>query len=371
VDLLSIAVSLWRHKIATLAVILLTGAGVAYVVVVQPSQYETTATMLLVPPPRAPTNEQVLADPSLKDVNTDNPYTRAYDPGIVINVVSTIVNSDTLRTQLVARGADSRYEVSQTARYGFSSPVAEVHATGASSLAARRTATLVIEAIRDELEMIQSSEDVDPRYFITTRLVDAPAPGVLQASGKLRGLIAVMGLGVLGLFTVVSTADAIARVRAERAAAREDDPPQPLDDDEPPDHEDDAGETPLATSVVPAPSIYDGFDLPPPVEASNSGEFPVFQRRRWHKKKRRGTGKRKSASTVFDWAAYGPDVSPVRSAAGSDPEQAVDEDVLRRLSQVDVSGAGAIGQSDLFAIDDLERWLEATIEEEPGRRIRE
>lgn len=210
-DLLSIFMTLWRHKAAVLVVTGLTALAALFIVVAQPSEYESRATLLLVPPPRPPANEPLGA------VSADNPYTRAYDAGIVINVVAASVNSDTERERLIAAGADRRFEVAQTVRYGFSSPVAEIVASGDSPSAAKETVELVLAAFQEQLRTIQAVEDVDERYFIVTRVVDPADPGVMRASTKLRPLIGVVGLGIVALFTVVTTSEAIARMRAERA----------------------------------------------------------------------------------------------------------------------------------------------------------
>lgn len=205
--------ALWRHKVASFIVLVLMAAGAAFVVLVQPSQYESSATLLLVPPPRPPSAEQIAADPTLRNINTDNPFTRSYDPGIVINVVAGLVNSDSSKKALMRAGAVGHFAVAQTARYGFSSPVAEVAVRAKSPEQAQKTAEIVIGAFRTQLEKLQSDEGVDNRYFIATRLVSAAEPGTLRSSSKLRGLVGVGGLGVLALFTVVSTGDALARAR--------------------------------------------------------------------------------------------------------------------------------------------------------------
>lgn len=215
-DILSIFLALWRHKLAALLVFILTAGGVSYVVMVQPSQYETTATLLLVPPPGPPSNDAIAADPSLGGARFDNPYTRVYDPAVVISVVATFVGSEQTRDRLVQAGADRRYSIAQTARYGFNSPVVEIRSISKQAALAQQTAQMVIAAFQEQLTAIQASEGVDGRFHIGTRIVDPPGPGIVQASGKLRGMLAVVGLGILALFTVVSTADAIERAREDR-----------------------------------------------------------------------------------------------------------------------------------------------------------
>jgi capsular polysaccharide biosynthesis protein len=256
VDLLSIFLALWRHKITTLLVIVMTGAGASYVLLARPSTYESSATLLVVAPPRPPTTEERNLNPSLAAVNADNPYARAYDPGLIIDIVATHLNSASARERLSRQGADRDYAVAPKALYGFSSPVAEIRATANTSGHARRTAQLVVEAFQDRLVSIQSNEGVDRRFFIETRIVDPPSPGVLKASGKVRALAALFALALLVLFTLISTFDSIARARAGRRVSKElsADPVADRNRDngtrKPPSHPDE-----LPTTPQPAPSV--------------------------------------------------------------------------------------------------------------------
>ncbi len=217
-DMLSIGRMLWKHKIITALVVLLTGSGAVYLAVVAPATYESSTTMLLVAPPNPPTVAEIEADPSLGEVNADNPYTRSYDPAIVINVVATVVNEENDEA-LTAAGADD-YLVTQTARYGFGSPIVEVQATSDTPEGAEETAALVADAFRFELERLQQAEDVDPEYLIETRTVQPARTGEQRISGTLRALLAVAGLGLVVLFIAVSSAEALETLRAEKRARR-------------------------------------------------------------------------------------------------------------------------------------------------------
>ena len=56
-NLLSIARKIWRYKLATLPVVLLTLFGAAYVVAVKEPVYEASSSYVLINPPTPPTPE--------------------------------------------------------------------------------------------------------------------------------------------------------------------------------------------------------------------------------------------------------------------------------------------------------------------------
>jgi hypothetical protein len=72
---------------------------------------------------------------------------------------------------------------------------------------------------------MQTVRGVSEKYRITAQEVVAAHGATLKASGKLRMLVAVIGLGVILMFIVISVADALSTMRAERARGR------PTDDD--------------------------------------------------------------------------------------------------------------------------------------------
>jgi hypothetical protein len=178
--------------------------------------YEADASLLLVIPRRAPSPDEIARDPTLQGASYDNPYTRIYDPGVVVSIVSSMLDTDEARATVASRGGDPRFTVGQTARYGFTSPVADIKGVGPTPEIAITTATLVAAAFKEQLFAIQAVETVDPRFFISVRTVDAPDQARLRASDKLRALVGVVGLGAFALFVLVSVAEAAANARAER-----------------------------------------------------------------------------------------------------------------------------------------------------------
>jgi hypothetical protein len=120
------------------------------------------------------------------------------------------------RRALSKQGADSRYKVAPVqSTYGYSSLMLGITGVGTSGPQAIRTAELVGAALNGELENLQASRGVAPRYRIKSELIDAPDTASQKVSGKLRTLIGVLVLGVILLFVVISAAEGLATLRAE------------------------------------------------------------------------------------------------------------------------------------------------------------
>jgi len=213
-DLLSIARKVWRYKLVTLPVLLLTVLGAIYVVAVKKPVYEADSSYVLLNPPAPPTAEQIARDRSLRGINADNPYTRFSDQTVVVEVLASRIGSETARKALLKAGADPRYEVTRDSDFGFSSPIVKVAAQGASPAAAMSSAKLIGNALTRELDDMQPG--VDPRYRIKAKQVDPPDHAQLKASGQLRMLVGVLVLGAVLLFIVVSVADAVSTLRRTR-----------------------------------------------------------------------------------------------------------------------------------------------------------
>ena len=215
-DLLLIARKLWRYKLATLPIIALTIAGAYYVLVVKEPLYEAQSSYLLVNPPSPPTAEQIAANPALGRIHSDNPYTRYPDQAVVIDVLTRTMNSESERRMLVKAGADRGYMVGSGAQFGSQSPIVQITGTGSTPAIALQTAKVVGHAVEGELDRMQDVEKVDPGYRITTLPVEVPEDAQLRASGKLRMLVAVLALGTIMLFVVVSVFDALATLISQR-----------------------------------------------------------------------------------------------------------------------------------------------------------
>jgi hypothetical protein len=215
-DLLFIARKIWRYKLVTLPIVALMIAGSWYVLFVKEPLYEAQSSYLLVNPPSPPTAEQIARNPALGRIDSDNPYTRYPDQAVVIDVLTRSLNSQSARKALVKAGADERYIVGSGAQFGSASPIVQISGTGSTPAIAMRTAEVVGHAVVGELDRMQDVEKVDPGYRITTLQVEVPENAQLRASGQLRMLVAVLALGTIMLFVVVSFFDALATLISQR-----------------------------------------------------------------------------------------------------------------------------------------------------------
>lgn len=218
-DLVAITRKFWRYKLLTVPVVVLTLWGAVYVVAVKQPVYEATSSYVLLNPPAPPTAEDIVRDPSLARVKSDNPYTRFGDQSVILAVLTSTMSGDSAREALEKQGADNRYTVAPSTEFGYSSPIVQVGAVGADPATAMRTAKIVGDALTKELDRMQEVQGVDEGYRIKALPVARPDEAQLQASGKLRMLVGVLLLGTIALFVVVSVVDAIATLKRERRPA--------------------------------------------------------------------------------------------------------------------------------------------------------
>jgi hypothetical protein len=213
-NVLRAARMLWRYKFFTVPIILLTLAAVGYVALLTPGLYEAESSYVLFSPPAPPTKDDIAADPALAKVHADNPYAR-FDPSVVSGIIADRVNSDRVRTRLVAAGADDGYTVTTSGQYGNASPTAQIQAQGSTPAGALRTVQMVGKAYRDELRTVQAAQGVDGDYMITATEVGEPDGAHARVSNRLRSMLAILGAGALLLFLSVSIAEAVQALRHE------------------------------------------------------------------------------------------------------------------------------------------------------------
>ncbi len=214
-DLLSIAKTLWRHKLIALPVILLTMAAAFYVVAAKPKVYEATTTYVLLRPPSPPSATEIAKNPALASVHADNIYNQLGDMAIVAQVVTGKMGSDSTKEQLRKQGVGS-YKILPLAG---GSPLLQVLISSPTPDAATKSRDFTGEEVKRQLYEMQKVQGIDDSYMIKILLVNSTQPR-LRVSSTLRTLIAVLGLGAFLIFIVVSIADAIDKKRAELAAAK-------------------------------------------------------------------------------------------------------------------------------------------------------
>lgn len=210
---------LWRHKHITLAVLIITIAGVAAVLLLTPDVYRTTSSVLVVSPPSEPSAQQLEDDPDLADIDPSNPFLRSGSSGgpysgnyIVMELVGQRLSHPARASQLVEPGA--RFELSPVTNYNSVSPFLEVQADGPTARVAQQTAEDVITAIESELGDLQAEEGVDPFYMYRAFRTSAGPVAELQSTGKVRAAVAVVAAGMVLLFLMLTIAAAFQESRA-------------------------------------------------------------------------------------------------------------------------------------------------------------
>ena len=217
-DLISIAEILWRRKLITIPVIILTALAAFYVVKVKPPVYQAQSSLLMVPP-SPPTAAQIAADPALAKINSNNPYINYGDLSVIADTLIDVVTDPANEQVLVAQGADPRYELTLSTDYG-NPPIIDITGIGRTPAIAIRSAQLVTKAAQQDLVTLQSSQGVNSIYMIKGTQLVTPAQASQSVSSKLRTLIAVLAMGILVLFVGVSLIEAIEKRRSQKKAGR-------------------------------------------------------------------------------------------------------------------------------------------------------
>ncbi|MGY1727508.1 hypothetical protein ACI79J_11105 [Geodermatophilus sp. SYSU D01062] len=211
-DLFAILRSIRSHWLTTTLVVVLTGVAGAWVLLVMPRDYEANASYVLVNPAPPPTDAQIERDPSLAEVNRNNPYLRFANEGTVGQVLSARMSGGTVRDALVAQGADADYTIGPSPT---SAQIVDIVGTGTSAAEAERTLALVSERMEAELVALQQVYGADEAALITPLPVAEPGPGHVVVSGTIRSLVGVVGAGVIVLFAAISIAEGRAALRRE------------------------------------------------------------------------------------------------------------------------------------------------------------
>lgn len=219
-DTLNIWRALRRNRWLVLPVLIITLAGAGWALFVRPATYQVRSSVLLVPPPPAPTEAELDQHPRLRKLNYDNPYGRNYDPTVLIALVSIPITSPAGRAEIEKAGGDERFTVAQTTRYGVNSPFADITSSGSSAEAAIASNLLVIKTFERELARLQQKEEVSPGYLITARVAGEPATALVRTTDVGKLLLAIIGTGTLGIFAVVSIGDAVRQTRTSASTSR-------------------------------------------------------------------------------------------------------------------------------------------------------
>lgn len=215
-DLLSIIGKVWRHKFATIPVLILTALGAFYVIAVKAPVYQATAGILLVNPPGPPTPAQIAKDPRLGKINTNNTFVSFGNLDVVAAAVIGVVTAES--NQLIKAGVDPRYQLATSTDVGLP-PIINITGMASSAQKAILSTSLVTKEAEKSLYQMQAKQNINPTYMIKAVELNAPQNAQVSASGKLRTLIAVIAVGIILLFIVISMIESVAKRRSDRSAA--------------------------------------------------------------------------------------------------------------------------------------------------------
>jgi hypothetical protein len=204
VDILTIVRTLARFRLSALALVATVAGGCALALLAVPPVYEASGSYAVSFPAAAPTRAQIEEDPSLATVRADNPYLRFRDSSVIIDVVVRRLDQESYRQVLAGRGADPRYVVRQSDRFGTSGPIIDISAPGATPDLASDTVEIVGQALIEEFDAVQA-DDVDAPYRFGLLPVAAPADVFERPYGRTRALAGVLALGGLALVVMVAS----------------------------------------------------------------------------------------------------------------------------------------------------------------------
>jgi capsular polysaccharide biosynthesis protein len=216
-DLISIAQALWRHKLAAILVIVLTALASFYVVWVRPAVYEASSSILLINPPTSATQSQVAADHKLRKASPYNTFAGYGTLSVIAQAVIDNVTSVSAQADLVKSGVDPHYQVALSAPTDEPAalPIIDITNYGATARRAIAGMNLITEATRADLFELQAAQGINSFYMVKAVNLVAPVRAQKSMSGKIRALVAVLGLGVILLLIVVSISDALDKRRRD------------------------------------------------------------------------------------------------------------------------------------------------------------
>lgn len=203
---------LWHHKISMISVLLLTLLAGSYVFFLAPRSYSASSVYVFVTP-KVPTAAQLLKDPALASLNSDNPYLRSADSSLIAQVMVTKLSSSDTADSMVAAGMKPDYTVTLPATSGAGQLI-RIEASGSSPAHAIMAAETLGDRLKSELRSAQKVNNADDLYLFTALQIDAPNKATEQFSSRLRALVVVVIGGVILLFGAVSIARLVENSRA-------------------------------------------------------------------------------------------------------------------------------------------------------------
>jgi hypothetical protein len=212
-DIVRAAQLVRRRWPAAAAGLLATVIGVA-VLTQMPPKYQAKAVVVLLAP--STTTAGSGPEPELVRVN---PY-RVFDDSLRITaeVLSTQLTQPEVVAPLVARGASPQFSVEVDPSGG---PTVTITADSPDAAKAIKTVALVRAELAAKLASRQTSAGAPPGGLISVADVVTPTSASKLVSGRVRALVATIGLGIVGSLGLALLADVILVERDKRRARHE------------------------------------------------------------------------------------------------------------------------------------------------------
>lgn len=216
-DPMAVLRTVWRQKWFALPAIAIAVAAAVFVYLEGPRSYDSTQSFALANP-KVPTEKEIDADPSLLELNSDNPYLRSSDPNLVANVVITRLNSQETEQRLEAAGLSTDYTVNSGALGG--GLVVSISAAGETPADSLRAVEALGTLLTEYLYEVQTVNGAHERFLFTAIMVSAPSEPTEQLSSRLRTVVVVGVAGLVLVFGAISLGTWVGNVRAKRALRR-------------------------------------------------------------------------------------------------------------------------------------------------------
>ena len=165
--------------------------------------------------PQMPTEAEIIANPSLGKLNSDNPYLRSSDTSLLSQVLVAKMGVPAVLSDLKDRGLGTEYTVAQANSFG-SGMLLKITASGNGPEQAEATAARLGAHFTRILHDSQTISGADKRYLFTAMQIDGPGPAEEVFSSRLRLMIMTGVGGMIVLFGTLSIARSVELSRERR-----------------------------------------------------------------------------------------------------------------------------------------------------------
>lgn len=217
VSLVRLVARRWR---VTVPAMVLTLAGLGFVLQQASPVYEATGSIVLLSPPEPPDPAAVPGAPPAPAVG-QSPFARYGDLAVVADILARTIDGDARRDEFEAQGITDYEVVANRIERG---PVVEVTGAGATPEAAATSTEAVLAKVDAVLVEIQAAEGADPTYFVRSTSLEPPSTATAVYGSTVRAAVGALAVGGLITLALAVLAEALAHRRPWPGGAAEHDP---------------------------------------------------------------------------------------------------------------------------------------------------